>query len=180
LANEIKAIPTVYKGIPFRSRLEARWAVIFDRLGIDWRYETEGYDIQIEDGLSIRYLPDFVLYGGSVRCPDPLFVEVKGNMGPDDALKISAFAEHYPIYVVGSIPQDIEDIANGIDTEYRISYYNFETVDNDYFGAVLGAKKGGGWGLFGADSSYWIDMDQTKTKQAYALARAIRFEHFSL
>ena len=45
MANEIKAIPTCYKGIPFRSRLEARWAIIFDQLGIDWHYETEGYDI---------------------------------------------------------------------------------------------------------------------------------------
>ena len=176
MVNEIRAIPTYYKGINFRSRLEARWAVIFDRLGIDWHYETEGYDIQIEQGLSIRYLPDFVLTGGSIRCPDPLFVEVKGNMQPDDALKIEAFAQHYPIYVVGNIPQDIEDISNGIDTDYFVSYYNFRTVDGDYFGAVLGAAKGGGWGLFGADSTYWAYMDEMKTRQAYAIARAAHFE----
>jgi len=176
LANEIKAIPTFYKGINFRSRLEARWAVIFDRLGIDWYYETEGYDIQLDDGISIRYLPDFTLYGGSIRCPKTLFVEVKGNMTPDDALKINAFSQHYPIYVVGSIPQDIEDICNGIDTDYDVSYYNFATVDGDYFGAVLGAGKGGGWGLFGADSTYWADMDLIKTRQAYAVARAAHFE----
>lgn len=175
--NEIKAIPTVYKGISFRSRLEARWAMIFDRLGIRWHYETEGYDIRIEEGVTIRYLPDFVLEGGSERCPDRLYVEVKGNMQPDDALKIKAFAEHYPIYVVGNIPQDIEDIANGIDTDYEVSYYNFETVDGDYFGAVLGAQKGGGWGLFGADNSYWAGMDQAKTRQAYAIARAAHFEY---
>jgi len=177
MVNEIKAIPTVYKGISFRSRLEARWAMIFDKLGIDWHYETEGYDIPIEQGVTIRYLPDFVLHGGSVRCPDPLYVEVKGNMMPDDALKIKAFAEHYPIYVVGNIPQDIMDICNGIDTDYDVPYYNFEHVDGDYFGAVIGNSKDGGWGLFGADGSYWADMDQVKTRQAYAMARAAHFEY---
>lgn len=53
----IKAIETRYKGYRFRSRLEARWAVFFDALGIDWRYEEEGY--VLEDGS--RYLPDFFL-----------------------------------------------------------------------------------------------------------------------
>jgi hypothetical protein len=32
----IVAIPTRYKGYHFRSRLEARWAVFFDALGIKW------------------------------------------------------------------------------------------------------------------------------------------------
>lgn len=173
----IKAIPTLYKGVYFRSRLEARWAIIFDRLGIDWYYETEGYDIQIDEGITIRYLPDFKLRGGSIRCPDPLYVEVKGNMQPDDALKIAAFSEHFPIYVVGEIPKDIMDICNGIDTEHGVSYYNFQTVDQDYFGAVLGAGKDGSWGLFGADRSYWMDMDETRTRQAYAIARAAHFEY---
>lgn len=174
----IRAIPTYYKGINFRSRLEARWAVIFDRLGIDWHYEVEGYNIEVEPGLTIRYLPDFLLRGGTTRCPDPLFVEVKGNMQSDDALKIKAFSEHYPIYVVGEIPKDILEICNGIDTEFGVPYYNFQTVDGDYFGAVLGAENGGGWGLFGADSSYWEGMDTIKTKQAYGLARSAHFEIF--
>lgn len=175
--NGIKAIETVYKGIRFRSRLEARWAIIFDSLGIEWRYETEGYLIRTSDGYSIRYLPDFVLYGGSIRCPDPLFIEVKGDMQPDDAVKIKAFAQHYPIYIVGNIPRILMDICNGIDTGYGVSYYNFETVDGDDFGAVLGAGKDGRWGLFGADSTYWADMDRAKTEQAYATARMARFEY---
>jgi hypothetical protein len=50
----IKAIETRYKGYRFRSRLEARWAVFFDALGLTWRYEPEGFDL---DGL--YYLPDF-------------------------------------------------------------------------------------------------------------------------
>lgn len=40
----IKAIQTRYKGYNFRSRLEARWAVFFDALGIKWEYEPEGFE----------------------------------------------------------------------------------------------------------------------------------------
>jgi hypothetical protein len=50
----IKAIETVYKGYRFRSRLEARWAVFFDALGLEWEYEKEGYQLS-----GTGYLPDF-------------------------------------------------------------------------------------------------------------------------
>lgn len=53
----LKAIETRYKGYRFRSRLEARWAVFFDALGIEWEYEKEGYDL----GEAGWYLPDFWL-----------------------------------------------------------------------------------------------------------------------
>jgi hypothetical protein len=55
-ARNAKAIETRYKGYRFRSRLEARWAVFFDALGIEWEYEKEGYDLP-----SGPYLPDFWL-----------------------------------------------------------------------------------------------------------------------
>ena len=35
------AIPTTYRGIRMRSRLEARWAAFFDRLGWEWEYEPD-------------------------------------------------------------------------------------------------------------------------------------------
>ena len=46
-----------FRGYLFRSRLEARWAVFFDALGIQWEYEPEG--IVLSDGT--HYLPDFYL-----------------------------------------------------------------------------------------------------------------------
>ena len=52
----MKAIETRYKGYRFRSRLEARWAVFFDTLGLQWEYEREGFNL---DGN--YYLPDFWL-----------------------------------------------------------------------------------------------------------------------
>lgn len=67
----IKAIETIYNGYRFRSRLEARWAVFFDVLGIKYEYEPEGY--QLENGEC--YLPDFWLPEFQV------FVEVKHTHG---------------------------------------------------------------------------------------------------
>lgn len=65
----IKAIETRYKGCRFRSRTEARWAVLFDALDIRWEYEKEGFDLY---GVG-KYLPDFWL-------PDlDIWVEVKGG-----------------------------------------------------------------------------------------------------
>jgi hypothetical protein len=52
----LKAIETKYKGYRFRSRLEARWAVFFDALDIQWEYEKEGYELNVG-----WYLPDFWL-----------------------------------------------------------------------------------------------------------------------
>jgi len=66
----IKAIDTKYKNRLFRSRLEARWAVFFDVLGIEWDYEPEGY--QLPSG---KYLPDFFLS----EVHYDVFVEVKAG-----------------------------------------------------------------------------------------------------
>lgn len=63
----IKPIPTRYKGHHFRSRLEARWAVLLDHLDIEWRYEDQGYELEG----SGYYLPDFWLPSVST------FLEVK-------------------------------------------------------------------------------------------------------
>jgi hypothetical protein len=65
----IKAIKTEYNGYRFRSRLEARWAVFFDALGVKWEYEPEGYSLS--DGT--LYLPDFWM--PSQQC----FIEIKGQ-----------------------------------------------------------------------------------------------------
>jgi len=56
MVNQYFAIPASYKGIKFRSRQEARWAVFFDTLGIQWLYEPEAYKLE-----RMVYLPDFWL-----------------------------------------------------------------------------------------------------------------------
>ncbi len=65
----MKAIETVYNGYRFRSRLEARWAVFFDTLGVRYQYEPEGFVL----GNGTMYLPDFWL-------PDlDAWMEIKGK-----------------------------------------------------------------------------------------------------
>lgn len=66
----INAIETYYAGHRFRSRLEARWANVFDALSVRWEYEPQGYYV----GESRRaYLPDFYLTDLN------WWVEVKGD-----------------------------------------------------------------------------------------------------
>ena len=43
--KSLKAIETFYNGYRFRSRLEAKWAVFMDALGVRWEYESEGFDL---------------------------------------------------------------------------------------------------------------------------------------
>jgi hypothetical protein len=71
----IKPIETRYAGCLFRSRTEARWAVFFDALRLEWEYEKEGYPLKFG-----WYLPDFYL---------PLigvFFEVKGQRPTTDEI----------------------------------------------------------------------------------------------
>ena len=77
----IKAIETVYNGYRFRSRLEARWAVFFDAIGISYEYEPEGFELS--DGT--MYLPDFYLK----QCKT--WFEVKGVMSKEDKHKTEQF-----------------------------------------------------------------------------------------
>lgn len=90
--NNLKPIQTYYDGHLFRSRLEARWAVVFKTLGVKYEYEPEGFDLG--DGLC--YLPDFRVkcYGkrGDYESePFDLYIEVKGKMSENDAKKIRKF-----------------------------------------------------------------------------------------
>jgi hypothetical protein len=98
----IKAIETRYAGCRFRSRLEARWAVFFDRMSIQWEYEPQGYVIEgapkvihqargwhAEMTVPKPYLPDFWL-------PiEQLWVEVKGSEDElDHTLILNAVIPH--------------------------------------------------------------------------------------
>ena len=92
----MKAIETHYNGYRFRSRLEARWAVFFDTLGIRYEYEPEGFEMDLcgSDGtVTIRYLPDFYI-------PDfKLYGEVKpagsrGEIDAEDMERMSWFIDY--------------------------------------------------------------------------------------
>ena len=70
--SRIEAIETHYNGFHFRSRAEARYAIFFDLLGIQYEYEPEKFDLP-----SGRYIPDFRLSG--LWPYGPIYFEVKGG-----------------------------------------------------------------------------------------------------
>lgn len=83
----MKAIETRYAGCRFRSRLEARWAVFFDTLGIEWEYEPQGFEVPVYEfphampkrtDQIVRYLPDFWLP------KQQIWFEVKGKKPDSD------------------------------------------------------------------------------------------------
>jgi len=71
----IKAITTKYNGYKFRSRLEARWAVFFDKLGIDYEYEIEGYEV----ATGVWYLPDFHIEDGWIEVKPKNDTDIKAT-----------------------------------------------------------------------------------------------------
>lgn len=72
----ISAKPTLYKDRLYRSRLEARWACMFDFMG--WQYEYEPFDLN-------GWSPDFLVKG----CAGDILVEVKPGflIGKDVIIK---------------------------------------------------------------------------------------------
>jgi len=78
-------IPTDYKDIRFRSKLEAQWAVFFDACRIKWQYELQPFDL----GGGLSYLPDFFLPELST------WLEVKptAHLAGDDLAKAVGFQE---------------------------------------------------------------------------------------
>lgn len=60
--RNFQPVVTEYNGNRFRSRLEARWAALFDLVGLPYIYEPSDHG---------GYIPDFLIPG-----PNPLYVEV--------------------------------------------------------------------------------------------------------
>jgi len=104
----LKPIETHFDGYRFRSRLEARWAVFFKTLGIEYEYEKEGFNLsrpwewavrhcdpsvsdQIERDYWVEqrrerpwldnlfYLPDFWLPSVTSRGETGIWLEIKGQ-----------------------------------------------------------------------------------------------------
>lgn len=94
-----------YNGFRFRSQIEARTAMVFDALGVEYMYEPDCYDLA-HGKRRFGYYPDFLLP------QHQRFLEIK-NMGttpptPDECLKAKLLAEQnangYPVTILyGSI-----------------------------------------------------------------------------
>ena len=195
MIDKPKSIETIYNGYRFRSRLEARWAVLFDAMGIEYEYEPQGFDL----GDGIYYLPDFLLHGvkgrndGFEKDNNSVWVEVKGvnnyhDISSEDLTKIERFSKYYPLYLVGNIPNPklnirnprlsvhcsnvMHDIGNDASDLFSCVY-----IDGDQFGLALCIDTSGAPSLIDANCNQRYMPDDEATDRAYRIARMARFEH---
>jgi hypothetical protein len=73
---QFKAKATRYKGVLYRSRLEAKWAVFFDLIG--WKFDYEPYDLE-------KWSPDFKV---TTEAGSSFLVEVKPEILIDKTLRL--------------------------------------------------------------------------------------------
>src|SRR5699024_4157121 len=163
----------------FRSRLEARWAVFFDRLGIEWQYEPQGF--VLPGGR--HYLPDFLLVESGT------WIEVKGHP--------SLVSEDFLMEASSALPDDNGqgECVHGLMLLTGIP--DASTACNDFSWPVY---VGGGADHYGFGSykknrrPWWHDNSgfpnkddlpsmsleeemREDVRRAYTAARSARFEH---
>ncbi len=97
--STIQPIDTIYNNRRFRSRLEARWAVFFDRLNIPYEYEFEGYMLPGNK----MYLPDFYLFADSLPYGN-FYVEIKPVVEDNPKCRLLGVNGDYPVILVGGSP----------------------------------------------------------------------------
>ena len=125
--NSIKPIETNYRGYKFRSRLEARWAVFFDHMEIEFYYEPEGY--QLPSGW---YLPDFLLKNVNPSCVHSdinnlsMWAEVKSidfsDLEDNLFLELCNETKTNGLYLVG--PPDFKLYYDNFGYEYALDWYS--------------------------------------------------------
>ncbi len=159
--SDPKALQTHYAGCRFRSRIEARWAVFFDHLGIGWQYEPQGFDLP-----SGQYLPDFLITWGTGH--PGIWWEVKGAEPTcrerDLAYELLCATGQHVYLVHGGIPRDRFD-------EPRITHAGAGTL-------VRWFIRPGSLGFVPATPEFEpIGTNAELLLSAYRAARSARFEH---
>lgn len=175
MAPRIKAIETPYAGVMFRSRLEARWAVLMDAVRVDWTYEPERF--QLPGGGT--YLPDFVTADGA-------YIEVKGaeqNLDKPYLIRAASVLGH--LSVLGPIPGCRDGIPGrtvltsdgdgNIDSvRMWLSWFDYRPVPQEQRLIVPDTE--------GMSAAGWLSVrpvtERTcRGKCPYDAARGARFEH---
>ncbi|OLB42779.1 MAG: hypothetical protein AUG51_20910 [Acidobacteria bacterium 13_1_20CM_3_53_8] len=184
----VKAIETEYDGYRFRSRLEARWAVFFNTLGIPYEYEKEGFDTN-----GTWYLPDFFL-------PEQdCWYEVKGSYAStglmwDEWARLFDFCQQIQkwVYVAhGEIQVPVTESVPGFNFPSTIDGFDPSLLLDDPHKAYPGRKfpepfmmwvQPSGGRSIRIISSMERSEDHVITPKiidAYKAARQARFEHRS-
>lgn len=197
----IKPIETHYKGYRFRSRLEARWAVFLDALGIRYEYEIEGYDL----GEAGWYLPDFWLPQQEiiVEIKPPLLYDKKHpayilwpDMTKQEALVIalSESGLHHHVMMLCGAPGPKEKNRPPLSSRPPFSYEGLliRRLGPNFDGPACGFRpyhwyeclccgemgitvRWGRAGCLGCGNSGVLGLDTPRLRAAYIAARSARF-----
>lgn len=159
----VASIETRYAGCRFRSRLEARWAVFFDRLNLTWEYEPQGFNLH-----SGNYLPDFKIRFGAT---DYVWWEVKGNKPTRNEIEL-AWELHeatgkYVYIAHGDIPRDQYE-------QPRIAAFGAVRCRWHLITPTQGKPL---IGFTPVDADDQTGIDHPLLLAAYIAARSARFEH---
>lgn len=184
--QNIQAIETHLYGCRFRSRLEARWAIFFETLGLPWEYEAEAYRLPDGD----VYLPDFWLPTLNT------WFEVKPPYRKQDATQTKAwrFMDHVarqsgPLNAAiafGNIPDPTLGViyqTDAVDAWMQNGFQIWHNHDN-YHGWVICPTCGkigitydarNGYNCHHSTGKDW-NPHHPKLLEAYRAARSARFE----
>jgi hypothetical protein len=114
---EIAAKPTVYDGVLYRSRMEARWAAFFDFVRWDFEYEPEPF---------ATWSPDFVIH--TLDC----YVEVKPMVMWEGAIeKMKPYSQVHRCGLLSDV-MVVEDNAYYIGKYLNRDYKEGELVLKDF------------------------------------------------
>jgi hypothetical protein len=179
--TDYSPIPTRYNGYTFRSRLEARYAVLFDELKIKYEYEKEGYEYE-----GTRYLPDFWLPFQQI------WIEVKGTtlteLDTKKVIELCRFSKRNVLVFVGDIGQ-IDHNRHTPHSLYQFAYVHPEDAERmkenpGYYGdseSVLKAVERG-FGVKACENAplyavcHALEFDSYYIDKAIQAMRSARFE----
>lgn len=142
--GRFRGLKTLYNTTEFRSKTEAKWAVVFDAMGFDWHYEPEGFSL----GNGKKYAPDFSIWNveveegeGKLKKHDCLYVEVKGArfMQPYEWEKIKKFSDRNTLLVLNDVPKTFKELTKrwrdrilfDCDNPYDTDFDNFRKIHFD-------------------------------------------------
>lgn len=111
----ITPIPTVYKHTKFASRLDARWAVFFEKIGFQWHYLLSS----TEANPAAAYSPKFWLADQQV------YVDVRFQEPPQNLRKrMARYARNHALWVIiGNPTLQCEETI--LESEYIVHRFQF-------------------------------------------------------
>ncbi len=111
---------TVYRGITFRSRLEARWAVFYNVLGIAYQYDRE------------RMHPDGIFYPSHFWLPEQrIWVCIKGSIEDGEVIDRSRFEAEAEILSLHMKGKDIYTFFGKLPVVENSVTLDYGDADND-------------------------------------------------